>query len=361
MSETTEFPPENLLLPNDLERRQIFHLLKKASSYTAWERILGFYQKWADITEASVREADERGLLPKPSKYYTTPYGVKEDQGRTSIVHSDYVDIQKGLALFEEGVARLRKGDKRVFTYGILGDFPKACVQPDYWERLYIRGETLWDKETPLLEEFFEALFQLQSACGECSCCVLEERDSAENPARCNYGLWEMVFLPKLPYPDPLPEVPEPEKEIVITSGSPVSCSGIWEPVMGGSTKGWLFKKPQGPFTRAGPMNYLHGISLAPTLQQTYRDPRDKKYGCEYVETKVAWRLIWRDDRYQDGAIPEEEKDYQFMRPMPPDEEDFFIASPWRYLKSRGLPNPLLERSRKSSVSRKGRNKNRKD
>jgi hypothetical protein len=338
MNQTAKFPPENLLVPNDLERRQIFHLLKKTSSYTAWKRILGFYQKWADIAEASVREAGERGLLPKPSKYSTTPYGVKEDPGRTSIVHSDCVDIQKGLALFAEGVARLRKGDKRVFTQGILGDFPKACKEPDYWE-WSLHGEKRhgwkieWKEETPLLKEFFAALFQLQGACAECAFYIFEER----NPAPFHYGLRERVLLPRLPYPDPLPEVPEPEKDVVIQTGGMV-CSGIWEPVVGESTKGWLFKKPQGPFTRVGPMNYLHGIVPAPTLQQIYRNPRDKKHGYTCVETKVYWRLIWRDDRYQDGTIPEEEKDYQFVRPMPPGEKYFRTDDPRHYLKSQNLP-----------------------
>jgi len=46
---TNSIAPELLLLPDELERKQIFYLLKKHSSWTAWNRILGYFQKWADV------------------------------------------------------------------------------------------------------------------------------------------------------------------------------------------------------------------------------------------------------------------------------------------------------------------------
>ncbi|MBL9220930.1 Imm71 family immunity protein, partial [Xanthomonas fragariae] len=92
--------PEGLKLPNELERRQMFYQLKKESSFTAWNRMLELYQAWAGVTEESVRQADAQGWLEKS--------GIKE---------LDYVGILKGLAHQEEGVRRLRKGDKRVFKF----------------------------------------------------------------------------------------------------------------------------------------------------------------------------------------------------------------------------------------------------
>ncbi|WP_256725150.1 Imm71 family immunity protein, partial [Xanthomonas oryzae] len=53
--------PDGLKLPNALERRQMFHQLKKESSFTAWNRMLELYQAWADVTEESVRQADAQG------------------------------------------------------------------------------------------------------------------------------------------------------------------------------------------------------------------------------------------------------------------------------------------------------------
>ncbi|OMO15796.1 Imm72 family immunity protein, partial [Xanthomonas oryzae] len=32
----------------------------------------------------------------------------------------------------------------------------------------------------------------------------------------------------------------------------------------------------------------------------------------------VVWRLIWRDDRYEDGTIPDEEAGYVFIQPDDP-------------------------------------------
>jgi hypothetical protein len=357
MSKAPVFSQENLLLPNDLERRQIFHLLKKSSSYTAWKHVLEFWQKWADVTEKSVKESDERGLLPKtvyPPGYTSQPDEVV-DFGETEILYEHYVDILKKLALVEEGVTRLGKGDKRVFTYDDAnGFFARAELLLDYWFDLRDRidsGDTVWEKETPFEDEFFEAAHQVQWVSGEFSRYIIEKRD-LETPALFSYGLWEIVFLPRLPYPDVLPEAPEPEEDVVTKTGSPVACSGIWEPVVGATTEGLIFKKAVGPFTRVGPLNYLHAGTLAPSLEQVYRDPTDKEWGCDSMQAKVTWRLIWRDDRYEDGTIPEEEKEYRFVRPVQPGEEDFFDypCFPWKYLRAHGLPHPLLENAAKPAA-----------
>lgn len=47
--------PSGVKLPNELERRQIIYWLKRISSYTAWNRILGFYRAWAKVTEKAYR------------------------------------------------------------------------------------------------------------------------------------------------------------------------------------------------------------------------------------------------------------------------------------------------------------------
>jgi hypothetical protein len=106
---------------------------------------------------------------------------------------------------------------------------------------------------------------------------------------------------------------------------------------MGESSKGWLFKKPQGPFTRVGTMNYLHGGSPAPLAEHIYFDSSDR-HGYNYKEFNATWRLIWRDDRYEDGTIPEEEKSYIFVRPLPPGEEDPTECNILKYMDQYGSP-----------------------
>ncbi|QGJ67407.1 hypothetical protein FDU21_07405 [Xanthomonas oryzae pv. oryzae] len=133
--------PEGLKLPNELERRQMFYQLKKESSFTAWNRMLELYQAWADVTERSVREADAKGWLEKS--------GISE---------SDYVSILKGLAHQEEGVRRLRKGDKRVFKFDANGEFVMGHRTVSYWLELVWRikiGENgINEALTPLWDEF---------------------------------------------------------------------------------------------------------------------------------------------------------------------------------------------------------------
>jgi len=51
-------------------------------------------------------------------------------------------------------------------------------------------------------------------------------------------------------------------------------------------------------------MSYLlEGVAVPPAVTI------DEKDGERYTR-EATWRLIWEDDRYLDGNIPEEEKDY---------------------------------------------------
>jgi len=54
-------------------------------------------------------------------------------------------------------------------------------------------------------------------------------------------------------------------------------------------------------------MNYLHGGSAAPKAYQETED--------DSSEMDVVWRLLWRDERYEDGSVPEEEQRYEFVTP----------------------------------------------
>jgi hypothetical protein len=55
-------------------------------------------------------------------------------------------------------------------------------------------------------------------------------------------------------------------------------------------------------------MNYLHGGSDAPTIEVFDADD-------EIEEVATQWRLIWKDDRYLGGTIPDEESAYTFTEP----------------------------------------------
>lgn len=290
-----------IMLPSEQQRRQIFYWLKQVSSWTAWNRILGFYKTWVDITEASAREASKKGW-----------------DKRTAIPESDYRLILKCFAHCDEGVRRLRLGDKRVFKYDANGEFVMGSRMLDYSRERLSRieyGESEIDeKHTPLWEKFKHAITELSEVWSECALVVIET-DDPDDPATNVYGDWLIAEFKKMTFPEHLMEVPDPADNILIKTGKDIPCSGIWEPVIAPPSKGFsLFRdaaKAKGPFAIAGCMNYLHEGSPAPQALQA-------KVGGGGLKESVTWRLLWKDDRYIDGAIPDEEAGYVFLMPEPP-------------------------------------------
>ncbi|AVY66002.1 Imm71 family immunity protein [Xanthomonas translucens] len=289
--------PDGLMLPNDLERRQMFYQLKKESSFTAWNRMFELYQAWADVTERSVREADAKGWLEKS--------GISE---------SDYVLILKGLAHYEEGVRRLRKGDKRVFKFDANGEFVMGHRIVSHFTQLIWRieiGENGINKDlTPLWDEFSECLEKMRHLGNEIWADIIEGR-YFEDPAHNIYGEWFQKNVSRMHFPPVIPDVPDPVENTLVATGSRIPCSGIWEPVDAPKPKKFsLFSKPDVPsgfLPYIAAMNYLHGGSAAPKASQEIED--------DVLNIDVVWRLLWRDDRYEDGTIPEEEAGYVFMQP----------------------------------------------
>ncbi|WP_229259645.1 Imm71 family immunity protein [Duganella aceris] len=287
------------MLPTDVERQQIFYFLQRLSSVTAWRRIFEYYKAWADCTENSVREADRQGWAD-----------------RTGITESDYVLILKGLAHCEEGVVRLGKGDKRVFKFDANGEFEMASRTLSHWASMKTRieeGENGIDEpHTPLWTEFKTTLTALNHAWQECSHQILEPR-YVDEPALTMYNSWLQDKLKAMPFPSVLPTVPDPLDNTFVRTNEYTPFSGIWEPIEAVPKKTSLLRlfsddpKPQPPFKIMGAMNYLLGGSRAPQI--------DIETAEESMSLDTTWRLLWRDDRYDDGRVPEQEQSYRFMQP----------------------------------------------
>lgn len=293
-------PAGTAKLPSAFERQQIFYCLQKVSSVTAWRRIFEYYKKCAEIAENSWRLANEQG------------WG-----DRTGLPQSDYVLILTGLAHCEKGLARLGKGDKRVFKFDANGEFAKARRVLFHWAEMTTcieEGENWIDeKHTPLWADFNVAITAACQAWQECARDMLEPRYLGE-PAQTLYGEWLKEQLEILPFPDELAPVPHPIDNKFVKTNAYTPCSGIWEPIEVSSTSKTslmsMFKKtpqPQSPFKIAGAMNYLHAGSSAPKI--TVETANDS------IDLDTTWRLLWRDDRYNDGSIPKEEAHYRFIRP----------------------------------------------
>jgi Immunity protein 71/Immunity protein 72 len=291
------------LVPTPLERKQIFYWLKKASSYTAWERDTRYYKAW-------VEKFDEL---------------YQDSQRNPDPVHGTLLPTDKMVTLLdcyaaaEGALARLKRGDKRCFVWlGQNGHFSESYRAVDYWMQATWKGEegdievkAMYSKLWP---EVNAARERMVSAGGE-NGVVLQTRHTDE-PANIWYvendGDGDIRKLCCFPEGD-LPEVPIPTKTVLCKTGDIVPAFGIWEPVKADLSPGFvgLFKKPKEPangkFELDGCMNYLHAGHAAPTIY----DEKEEDPAPEGRPT--VWRLLWEDDRYLDGVIPEEEKDYVFF------------------------------------------------
>ena len=295
MTEITPCSP--IKLPSAYERQQIFYWLQQISSVTAWRRILSYFDAWALATKNSLLVAEEQGWADK-----------------TSLSHSEYTLILKCLAHCETGVLRLSKGDKRVFKFDANGEFAMAERMLTHWAEMRSRieiGESRVNPYVPLWEPFCKALDALSGAWSECAPDVLESR-FLEDAAPTVYGQVLVRILQTTPFPPTLQSLPDPLDNTFVRTGRAVPCSGIWEPINVAKVEKTGMRSifmpatnPQAPFEIAGTMNYLHGGSNAPQVALVTAD--------DFLEIDITWRLLWRDDRYQDGSVPAIESGYRFI------------------------------------------------
>lgn len=286
-------------LPTADERKKVFHWIKRISSYTAWNRLLGFYRRWAAQMERCVAaEADK--LQPGDTPQIGT---------------AKLVAVLKGLSHCERAVERLHHGDKRIFESGSQGDLEVARRARSWWSQLQseidYNGYGFRTKDIPEWDALEDARADLEAAWTELGYWMIQPQETTD-ASNFFMGSHLRSELSLVQWPDSLSDVPLPVHEVLIRSGHVVPYSGIWEPVAVKWAGGFagLFKKPEEPQDGhreiEGCMAYLYGDQIA---QRRY----DPDAGREGVPT--TWRLVWRDDRYQDGSIPVEEEEYRFVMP----------------------------------------------
>ena len=287
-------PEVDFVLPSELERQQIFYWLQKVSSLTAWRRIFEHYKAWITVTENSVREAERQGWSDK-----------------TSLSRNTYLRMSKGIEYFKKGIIQLENTDRRPFeTYGYFTDAKDLLFMYAYDVRRVDEGENGIDEEhTPFWQEYCEAMSSACSTWHECAYHMVEPRYFGDGLR--SYNQWLKNELKLTHFPPQLDTVPEPEDHIFVRANGFTPYAGIWEPVAApeqsfGSrlTGAW---KPQPPFEIVGAMAYFHPHSRAPRIRIGSED--------KCAKLNMAWRLLWRDDRYADGTVPEKEAQYRFLEP----------------------------------------------
>jgi hypothetical protein len=298
----------------DNERRKVFWLVKKYSSYTAWQALADAYYTFADAWLKAMKLADDADI-------------DEFNQRATK-------DILDGRIAFEKGLPRLRQGDRTVWRRNSRGVLIQGLYQLHFIDRIMDPEEYMfdWMKNKDEVVATHKTLVKASFGQG----IVVEHEDPNESAPLGSWNVLETVHPLYGPMNDPahfnfplsLPEVPSPAA-FVVETGSEVPYDGIYEPEWGD-----LAKESNGLFGKI--VSAIKGSAKAepPRLIGNEEDaddfppsPRREHVGCMnyllagtvapyYADLEnappmpVSWRLIWKDARYLDGAIPEEEAEY---------------------------------------------------
>jgi len=257
------------------DRRKIFWYLKRKTSYTAWSAVADAFDRFAAVFERQVREEP-----------FVARGGVDPTWGTGW--EGFYPEILKAQVLYEQGLARLLKGDRTIWLYNDLGILGDADTIMEHWYMALVNhgphGDIFFLGR--YVDDLTAAISNVTPFAWATSGIV---QQPWENPVYFEFWSREhMAYLAeRVPFPSAPPDVPIPTKTVLVRTGDPAPCFGIFE--------------PQVP---DGCMSYLlEGVAVPPAVTIDERD------GERYTRP-ATWRLIWEDNRYRDGTIPDEEKDY---------------------------------------------------
>jgi hypothetical protein len=273
---------------SDDDRKKVFWLLKKYSSYTAWKALADAFQAFTDAWEYAVKK-----VAPE-----------EQDEFITGALKNFW----DGCTGFDKGLALLLQGDRYIFR--VQGNW-RIYDTLDYTRRLMDTDEYVHDwmiNKDDVFNHFRHAINLIHIFM------VSELRDPTTQRAPLTpYNVFTSNKYPydaepvQFNFPPDLADVPAPTIATVET-GQEVPLDGIWEPEWADAeAKAGIVTQIRSMFApnipdnvQKGCMNYLVAGTIAPLYQDAEKLPN----------MSVRWRLIWQDTRYRDGRIPEEEKDY---------------------------------------------------
>lgn len=292
------------------DRSKVFWLLKKYSSYTAWKALGDAYFVFSDAYMEAIRLFDHTNADPRDE------HALSGEAKR----------ILTGRIGFEQGLPRLKQGDRSVWHQNSRGVLARACKSIVFIGQILNETEYVLDwmkNKTAVLDaaKDLDAKYDRLAAVND-----RPANRAAALGQKSAFGRVDLIFN----FPPQLPEVPHPTN-IVVATGEEVPFDGIYEPEWGtlpdapnlgllAKIKALLGNKPSlmddvsadGLATvrhrDIGCMNYLLSCTQAPLYQDGELDPA----------IPVHWRLIWKDTRYLDGVIPDEEAEYLAPAVMDP-------------------------------------------
>lgn len=266
------------------DRKKVFWLLKKYSSYTAWKTLGDAFHAFTNGWEFAVKRV------------------AAKDQDEFIVgALKRFWDGCKG---FDRGLPHLKRGEHHVFRYkagGELGWHALSAVA--YAQDLMNPREYVFD--------WMANKDQVRSLWGRVNYAwsglsAVVAPTSPDPKAFNREDFFDPIFEP-FNFPSTLSNVPDPTA-VTVESGEEVPLDGIWEPEWQDPSKKHsrvvgirsLFTPIEPRGLQKGCMNYLVSGSIAPPYQDSRSTPL----------MPVRWRLIWEDTRYKDGVVPAEEAKY---------------------------------------------------
>lgn len=306
------------------DRRKVFWLLKKYSSYTAWKALGDAYFAFSDAYYSAHKLRIVRDVHAPDRK--------EMDEWMAGHLK----EVLDGRICFEQGLSRLRQGDRSVWRRNSRGVLLRVFSPIEFIRKILNPEEYVldWMKNKDVVLAANTALQQMSFGQGAITELGPDEaaRIAPWNALATMHPVYHVpMHDPRdLNFPPHLTEVPHPTN-IVIATGEEVPFDGIYEPEWGplsdapnpgllAKIKTLLGNKPSlmddagddGLATvrhrDIGCMNYLLSCTQAPLYQDGELDPT----------IPVHWRLIWKDTRYLDGVIPDEEAEYLAPAVMDP-------------------------------------------
>ncbi len=268
------------------DRKKVFWYLKRKTSYTAWKREADAFDIFAEIFEKQLKE--------EPTAKPTRGLEATEWEGY-------YTEVLRCQVFYEKGLAQLKQGDRTVWLYNERGFLHEAWGGHDWHSKIvagmYGKEEIQFDgKYVPEMRKALQDFFSVTQDTGYLQP-TMEDVGMPDTFYPEKFDAYAPLSRQAVIFPAYLPDVPEPDEEILVRTGEEVPVFGIYEPQI-----------------KDGCMNYLHGGTTARPYDMALKRP-------------VTWRLIWEDTRYLDGHVSNEEDQYFPFQSKPIEATPVFVGS----------------------------------
>jgi hypothetical protein len=256
-----------------------FWLAKKYSSLTYIRRMTALFSNFVAGYEDFAKRGSDRASLHRQLLTDLFGYQAKLTKGIELIEHRDsagYLQVFYGC----------------YFSDGILGRPAEGGIEYE---------EVGW-RPYPPHEDLFAWAAVASAMCGPVSL-TLE--------AKWAFPRILDPFFVKHPYPEPLPSAPK-STGIRIQTGQKVPVSGIWMPTVPSGAPNYMWEGN----AVAKAMRAAHRLDYPEVKSKT--QPQEAYTTFDYEPEPAHWDLLWEDDRYKDGKVPDEEAAYLDPSTEPP-------------------------------------------